>query len=192
MGAEQYFTRAFDFGFSKKTSEALKIWDKEKILSDVVWVIRKFQPDVIITRFPEDDRAGHGHHSASAVLAHEAFKAAADPARFPEQFKFGVKPWQVKRLMWNTFRFWRVNTNSDDQFKINVGVYNSVIGKSIGEIASESRSQHKSQGFGVPVLRGENWDYLKITEGDQPKSDLLEGVIQAGAGLKEQRTLKRR
>jgi len=176
-GAEQYFTRAFDFGFSKKTSEALKTWDKEKILSDVVWVIRKFQPDVIITRFPEDDRAGHGHHSASAVLAHEAFKAAADPTRFPEQFKYGVQPWQAKRLLWNTFNFGGVNTtNSEDQFKINVGVYNSVIGKSIGEIASESRSQHKSQGFGVPVLRGENWDYLKITEGDQPKSDLLEGV----------------
>jgi LmbE family N-acetylglucosaminyl deacetylase len=83
-GAEQFFTRAYDFGFSKSTEEALKIWDKEKILSDVVWVIRKFRPDIIITRFPEDSRAGHGHHSASAVLAHEAFSAAADPTRFPE------------------------------------------------------------------------------------------------------------
>src|SRR5579871_6398955 len=72
-GAEQFFSRAFDFGFTKTTEEALKTWDKEKILSDVVWVIRKFQPDVIITRFPEDSRAGHGHHSGSAVLAHEAF-----------------------------------------------------------------------------------------------------------------------
>src|ERR1700729_671640 len=89
-GAEQFFSRAFDFGFTKSTEEALKTWNKEKILSDVVWVIRKFQPDVIITRFPEDGRAGHGHHSASAVLAHEAFAAAADPSRFPEQFKYGV------------------------------------------------------------------------------------------------------
>jgi len=88
-GAEQFFTRAYDFGFSKSTNEALKIWDKEKILSDVVWVIRKFQPDVIITRFPPDNRAGHGHHSASAVLAQEAFTAAADPNRFPEQFAYG-------------------------------------------------------------------------------------------------------
>src|SRR6201994_1848868 len=88
-GAEQFFSRAFDFGFSKSTDEALATWDKEKILSDVVWVIRKYQPDVIITRFPPDSRAGHGHHSASAVLAHEAFDAAADPNQFPEQFKYG-------------------------------------------------------------------------------------------------------
>jgi len=78
-GAEQFFSRAYDFGFSKSTEEALQKWDKEKILSDVVWVIRRFRPDVIITRFPQDSRAGHGHHSASAVLAVEAFTAAADP-----------------------------------------------------------------------------------------------------------------
>jgi LmbE family N-acetylglucosaminyl deacetylase len=80
---------------------------RKRSLSDVVWVIRKFQPDVIITRFPPDSRAGHGHHSASAVLAHEAFDAAADPNRFPEQFKYGVKPWQAKRLLWNSFNFGR-------------------------------------------------------------------------------------
>src|SRR6476620_7103701 len=93
-GAEQFFSRAYDFGFSKSTDEALRIWDRNKILSDVVWVIRKFQPDVIITRFPQDSRAGHGQHSASAVLAVEAFTAAADPARFPEQLIY-VKPWQA-------------------------------------------------------------------------------------------------
>src|SRR3982750_3486827 len=101
-GAEQFFSRAYDFGFSKSTDEALKKWDKEKILSDVVWVIRKFQPDVIITRFPQDARAGHGHHSASAQLAVEAYTAAADPSRFPEQLQY-VKPWQAKRVLWNTF-----------------------------------------------------------------------------------------
>src|ERR1700688_3333310 len=120
-GAEQFFTRAFDFGYTKTTEEALRTWDKEKTLSDVVWVIRKFQPDVIITRFPEDVRAGHGHHSASAVLAHEAFTAAADPSRFPEQFKYGVQPWQAKRILWNTFNFGSFNTTSDDQLKIDVG-----------------------------------------------------------------------
>src|SRR5271170_6693658 len=120
-GADQFFSRAFDFGFSKSTEEALKTWDKEKILSDVVWVIRKFQPDVLITRFPEDARAGHGHHSASAIIAHEAFSAAAEPNRFPEQFKYGVKPWQAKRLLWNTFNFGNTNTTSDDQMKIDVG-----------------------------------------------------------------------
>src|ERR1044071_1410736 len=108
-GAEQFFSRAFDFGFSKSTDEALRFWNKDKILSDVVWVIRKFHPDIIITRFPQDNRAGHGHHSASAVLAVEAFTAAADPAKFPEQLKY-VKPWQAKRILWNTFNFGNTNT----------------------------------------------------------------------------------
>src|ERR1700676_4545504 len=113
-GAEQFFARAFDFGFTKSTEEALQTWGKEKILSDVVWVIRRFQPDVIVTRFPGDSRAGHGHHSASAVLAREAFEAAGDADRFPEQFKYGVKPWKPKRLLWNTFNFGGANTTSED------------------------------------------------------------------------------
>ena len=96
-GGEQFFTRAFDFGYSKNPEETFTKWDKEKILSDVVWVIRKFQPDVIITRFPTTGEGGHGHHTASAILANEAFAAAADPTRFPEQLKY-VQPWQVKRF----------------------------------------------------------------------------------------------
>src|ERR1700760_1499861 len=133
-GAEQFFSRAFDFGFSKSTDEALATWDKEKILSDVVWVIRKFQPDIIITRFPPDSRAGHGHHSASAVLAHEAFDAAADSTRFPEQLKNGVTIWRAKRVLWNSFNFGPgANTTSDDQMKIDVGGFNPILGKSYGE-----------------------------------------------------------
>ncbi|MBA4140682.1 MAG: PIG-L family deacetylase, partial [Segetibacter sp.] len=89
-GAEQFFSRAYEFGFSKSSAEALRIWDHDKILSDVVWVIRQYQPDVIIKRFPPDARAGHGHHAASSILADEAFVAAADPKKFPEQFKYGV------------------------------------------------------------------------------------------------------
>ncbi|HTQ28776.1 MAG TPA: PIG-L family deacetylase [Puia sp.] len=175
-GAEQFFTRAFDFGFSKTTAEALRIWDKEKILSDVVWVIRRFQPDVIITRFPEDSRAGHGHHSASAVLAHEAFAAAADPNRFPEQFKYGVQPWQAKRLLWNTFVFGGTNTTSEDQLKIDVGAYNPILGKSYGEIAAESRSQHKSQGFGIARTRGEAIEYFTTISGAAPRKDLMDDI----------------
>src|SRR6187549_2791136 len=114
-GAEQYFTRAYEFGFSKSSEEALAIWDRDKILADIVWVIRQYQPDIIIKRFPGDARAGHGHHAASAILADEAFIAAADPKRFPEQFKYGVKPWQAKRIMWNTFNFGGNNTTSEDQ-----------------------------------------------------------------------------
>ncbi|PWT95578.1 MAG: PIG-L family deacetylase [Bacteroidetes bacterium] len=175
-GAEQFFSRAYDFGFSKSTNEALEFWNKEKILSDVVWVIRNFQPDVIITRFPEDARAGHGQHSASAVLAREGFIAAADPNRFPEQLKYGLKPWQAKRIMWNTFNFGGANTQSDDQLKIDVGGYNPLLGKSYGELAADSRSQHKSQGFGVPSSRGYALEYFKTTLGGNPQTDLMDSV----------------
>jgi hypothetical protein len=176
-GADQFFARAFDFGFTKSTDEALKTWGKEKILSDVVWVIRKFQPDVIITRFPEDGRAGHGHHSASAVLAHEAFTAAADPSRFPEQFKYGVQPWQAKRILWNTFNFGSFNTTSDDQLKIDVGGYNPIIGKSYGELAAESRTNHKSQGAALTPARGQSLEYFRAVAGDPAHNDPMEDVV---------------
>lgn len=176
-GAEQFFSRAFDFGFSKSTAEAFAVWNKEKILSDAVWVIRKFRPDIIITRFPGDARAGHGHHSASAVIANEAFSAAADPKRFPEQFKFGVEPWQAKRIFWNTFNFGGNNTITNDQLKVDVGVYNSILGKSYGEIAAESRSQHKSQGFGVPASRGTSYEYFVLTGGEGVSKDIMDGIV---------------
>lgn len=176
-GAEQFFTRAYDFGFSKSTDEALRIWNQEKILADVVWVIRFFQPDIIITRFPPDSRAGHGHHSASAVLAQEAFLAAANPKRFPEHFKYGVQPWQARRIIWNSFNFGGVNTTSDEQMKLDVGTYNPLLGKSYGEIASESRSQHKSQGFGVPRQRGQQWEYFTHLNGKEAHADIMDDVI---------------
>lgn len=175
-GAEQFFTRAFDFGFTKSPVETFQFWDEQKILSDVVWVIRKFQPDVIITRFPTTGEGGHGHHTASAILAGEAFEAAADPSKFPEQFKYGVQPWQAKRLLWNTFNFGSVNTESPDQFKIDVGGYNPLLGESYGEIAAKSRSQHKTQGFGVPSSRGKQLEYFKTIKGTKPQETLLDGV----------------
>lgn len=174
-GGEQFFTRAYDFGFSKNTEEAFRIWDKEKILHDVVWVIRRFQPDVIITRFPEDSRAGHGHHSGSAVLAREAFKAAADASRFPEQLKNGVKPWQAKRIVWNSFIPQNASPPSD-AFRLDVGAYNALLGKSYGEIAAESRSQHKSQGFGVPRGRGQAFEYFSPVDGVKASDDLFNDV----------------
>jgi LmbE family N-acetylglucosaminyl deacetylase len=174
-GAEQFFTRAYDFGFSKSPQETFTKWDKEKILSDVVWVIRKFQPDIVVTRFPTTGEGGHGHHTASAILGVEAYTAAADPSRFPEQLKF-VQPWQVKRVVWNSFNFGGTNTTSPDQFTIDVGGYNPILGKSYGEIAAESRSQHKSQGFGVPRTRGEAVEFFKTLQGSAPTTDLLEGV----------------
>ena len=174
-GAEQFFTRAYDFGFSKSPEETFTKWDKEKILSDVIWVIRRFQPDIIITRFPTTGEGGHGHHTASAILANEAFTAAADPNRFPEQLK-SVKPWQVKRVLWNSFNFGGTNLTSEDQFKLDVGGYNPLLGKSYGEIAALSRSNHKSQGFGASASRGEAIEYFKTTQGVAPVNDIMEGV----------------
>src|SRR5689334_9084253 len=174
-GGEQFFTRAFDFGFSKNPQETFTKWDKEKILSDVVWVIRKFQPDIIITRFPTTGEGGHGHHTASAILANEAFKAAADPNRFPEQLKY-VKTWQPRRIMWNTFNFGNTNTISADQFKFDVGGYNPLLGKSYGEVAAISRSNHKSQGFGASASRGEALEYFKTTGGSAPVNDVMDEV----------------
>ena len=175
-GAEQFFSRAYDFGFSKSSEEALRLWGHDKILSDVVWVIRKFQPDILIARFPEDSRAGHGHHAASGILAREAFDAAADPTKFPEQLSQGVTIWQAKRLLWNTFNFGSGNTQSEDQFKLDVGMYNPLLGKGYGEIAALSRSQHKSQGFGVSAQRGSVTEYFTTIKGEQPVSDLMDGV----------------
>jgi len=174
-GGEQFFTRAFDFGFSKNPQETFTKWDKEKILSDVVWVIRKFQPDVIVTRFPTTGEGGHGHHTASAILANEAFTAAADPNRFPEQLKY-VKPWQVKRVLWNSFNFGNPNAATGD-LKIDLGGYNPLLGKSYGEIAAASRSNHKSQGFGAASSRGEAFDYFRTTSGPPASKDLMDDVI---------------
>lgn len=173
--AQQFFTTAFDFGFSKSPEEALEIWGHDKILADVVWIIRNFKPDVIITRFPTTGEGGHGHHTASAILAGEAFDAAADSTKFIDQLAF-IKPWQAKRLLWNTFNFGGNNTTRDDQLKLDVGVYNPVLGKSYGEMASESRSQHKSQGFGVPAQRGTIMEYFSLIKGAPFVSDILDGV----------------
>src|SRR6266404_2398074 len=103
-GAEQFFTRAIDFGYSKSADETLGKWGRDKVLSDVVWVIRNFRPDVVILRFSGTPRDGHGQHQASAILGKEAFSAAADKNRFPEQLRY-VQPWQAKRLLFNVFSF---------------------------------------------------------------------------------------
>lgn len=176
-GAEQFFTRAYDFGYCKQPNEALAKWGHEEILSDVVRVIRIFKPDVIICRFPTTGEGGHGHHTASAILAEEAFEAAADPKRFPEQIiEQGLQPWKAERLLWNTFNFGSNNTQKEDQFKIDVGGYNPLLGKSYGEMAAQSRSMHKSQGFGVPSQRGPAMEYFVTLKGSSPQKELIENT----------------
>ncbi|MCB9649781.1 MAG: PIG-L family deacetylase [Deltaproteobacteria bacterium] len=175
-GARQFFTRARDFGYSKSAEEALGQWGKEAVLGDVVWAIRRFRPDVIITRFTEDP-PNHGHHTASAILAREAFSAAADPARFPEQLKLGVGAWQATRLVQNVPR-WGAKPDDVPQgaLPLDVGGYDARLGQSYGELAAASRTMHKSQGFGSAGQRGPILEYFQHLVGAPAKDDLLDGV----------------
>jgi len=187
-GAEQYFTRAIDFGYSKSTEETLRFWGREKTLGDVVWVIRRFRPDVIVTRFTPT-AGGHGNHTASATLALDAFSAAADSTRFKEQLAH-VRPWAAKRIAWNVFR-----STADSlpmprgTIRLDLGVYSPLLGKSFAELAGEGRSMHKSQGFGAAQNRGELFNYFQHMDGDTAANDLLDGVqtswvrIPGGAGV---------
>lgn len=175
-GAQQRFTRAVDFGFSKNPEETFEKWNYDSVLYDVVWAIRQLQPDIIINRFPTTGEGGHGHHTASAILAEQAFKDAADKNKFPNQLAY-TKPWQAKRLFWNTFNFGSANTISDDQLKLDIGKRNPLTGKYYGEVAAESRSMHKSQGFGAAKSRGESIEYFKQIKGDKVEKDLFENMV---------------
>ena len=164
-GGEQFFTSAYDFGYSKSTDETLRFWDKDKVLEDMVYIIRKVKPDVIICRFPPDKRAGHGHHSASAFLAAEAFHKASDASAYHWQLP-ALGTWKAERIYWNTYNFGSGNTTSESQFHLDVGGYDPLSGMSNGEVAAMSRSQHKSQGFGVPAQRGIQKEYFLAVDGD--------------------------
>ncbi|KQN32465.1 hypothetical protein ASE92_17855 [Pedobacter sp. Leaf41] len=174
-GAQQFFTRAIDFGFSKNTDDTFKQWDADSITADVVWVIRKFRPDVIICRFPPTAAAGHGQHAASAVVAEKAFKAAADKNMFPNQLKY-VDVWQPKRLLWNTFRFGSVNTTSENQLKVTVGQFDPQLGMGYGELAGLSRSLHKSQGAGTQSVAGVRTEYFTHVVGVPAKESLFDKI----------------
>lgn len=184
-GGQQFFTRAVDFGYSKSADETFSIWGKDQILHDVVKVFRQFQPDVIITRFPPDERAGHGHHTASAILAQEAFDLAAQRDAYPQQVKeFGT--WQVKRLYTNTGRWWNntINENTPGILSVDVGGYSPLLGESYSEIAAISRSQHKSQGFGSAGTRGRQLEFLEYVKGDRATKDVFEGVNTTWSRIK--------
>lgn len=171
-GGEQYFTRAFDFGYSKTPEETLSKWNRDSLLADMVYVIRKLQPDVIITRFAESGYKTHGHHTTSAILANEAFDLAADPKAFPEQLS-EVSTWQVKRLFYNASTWWNANIKedigkNDSLFMVDVGTYNPLLGASYTEIAGRSRSMHKSQGFGASEPVGVQEEFLILRRGNLP------------------------
>jgi LmbE family N-acetylglucosaminyl deacetylase len=171
--AEQFFSRAIDFGYSKTAEETLSFWGKENILADIVWVIRIYRPDVVIARSLGEGYRGHGHHAASGELTKEAYFAAADPNKFPEQLKY-VEPWQAQRLLWSRWR--RGQQEITNALTINTGEYNPLLGKSYSEIGAESRSMHKSQGFGASGRRGDRLEYYQIMEGAPATTDLFEGI----------------
>ncbi len=176
-GGEQYFSRAVDFGYSKTPEETFAKWGREGILADVVRVIREFRPDVIVTRFATDGSGGHGHHTASAMLAQEAFEQAADPNAFPEQIAHGLAPWQPRRLFFNASTWWNpdlakvAEQDPSRWVRLDVGGYDALLGASFTEIAGRSRSQHKSQGFGAAETRGSLIEYLRLERGAPLVSD---------------------
>ncbi len=183
-GGEQFFSRANDFGYSKVPDETFEIWDKNQVLADVVYMIRKFQPDVIINRFDaRSPGTTHGHHTASAMLSLEAFDQSNDPKLFPEQLKL-VQPWQSKRVFFNT-SWWFYGSkekfdkaDKSNHYNLETGVYYASLGKSNQEIAALSRSRHQSQGFGNTGVRGEDTEYLEFLKGEKPtdKSNIFEGI----------------
>ncbi|MCC6369102.1 MAG: PIG-L family deacetylase [Bryobacterales bacterium] len=179
-GAEQFFTRAIDFGYSKTAEETLAKWGREKVLSDVVWIIRRYRPDVIILRFSGTPRDGHGQHQSSAILGKEAFFAAADPKRFPEQFQYGVQPWQARRLLFNMFSFNRrqeeENAKVPNKVEVDAGKFNPFLGLSYGEIAALSRSEHRSQGMGTAARRGALPNFFTVIAGEPASKDPMDGI----------------
>lgn len=177
-GGRQFFSRANDFGYSKNPDETFNIWDRQKVFSDFVRVFRKFKPDVVITRFPVDGGGGHGHHTASAILAGEAFAAAGDKGVFPDLAnEFGT--WQPKRLLFNTHPYFFGGLDKMDTSRYiteDLGLYNPLLGKSYPEIAALSRSMHKSQGFGSSGTRGSLIEYFEHIDGDKPSKNMFDGI----------------
>ncbi len=175
-GGQQFFSRAVDFGFSKDYRKTLEIWDRQQVLSDMVRVIRQFQPDVLITRFSPIPGSTHGHHTASTVLALEAFHLAGDPNAFPEQ---QLKPWQPKRILWNVSIYQKDDIAGTQQVHLAVAGNDRVSGESFAEIAGRSRSMHKTQGFGnftVPGRSGPRTETFQLLDGAPMTNDVFDGV----------------
>jgi LmbE family N-acetylglucosaminyl deacetylase len=180
-GGEQFFTRSIDFGFSKEPEEAYAKWGRQTLLEDMVRVIRRFRPDVLVSRFPPaPGSGGHGQHTAVGHIAAEALEAAADPSRFPEQLRQGLEPWRARRLVWNTFNFSPAQDQEEsrrtDRLRLEVGDYDPLLGKSYVEVAGESRSMHRSQSMGTNQRKGEAPVFFAHVAGTPAEKDLFDGV----------------
>ena len=191
-GGEQFFTRANDFGYSKHPDETLEIWNKEKVLSDVVWAIRTFKPDVIINRFNHrTPGTTHGHHTTSAMLSVEAFDLAGDKSVYKEQLKY-TDTWQPKRIFHNTSSWFyrdkeKFKELAKDFTKFDIGVYYPLKGLSNNELASIASSQHLCQGFGRLTTRGEQTEYAELLKGTplKDKNDIFSGINTTWNRLKK-------
>ncbi len=186
-GVDQFFTRVVDFGFSKRLDETLQKWGHETALRDVVRVIRLYRPDIIIARFRGDPRDGHGNHQAAGVLTREAFRAAADPRRFPEHFAEGLRPWQAKKLYVAPFRF-NDRDAEPPTLEIETGTYDPLLGRSYREIGREGLSRQRSQGAGqARAPRGSARIALRLVDTVLPKvekeTSLFEGLDPSWLGL---------
>jgi LmbE family N-acetylglucosaminyl deacetylase len=183
-GGRQFFSRARDFGFSKDYQDTLKRWDRTQVVADIVRVIRTFRPDILITRFSTQPGNTHGHHTASAVLALEAFGLAGDPKAFPEQLET-LTPWQPKRIYWDSFRSSVADVPVSGGagkaappvlVHVDDGGFQPLLGESFGEIAALSRSMHKSQGMGASGTRGSSFEFFRVLAGAPAAGDLFDGV----------------
>ena len=156
-GGAQYFTRAFDFGYSKSLDEALEFWPLEEVLRDAVYVVRKFRPHVIVSVFSGTPRDGHGQHQHAGVVAREAFAAAGDPQRFPELAAHGVTPWEPAKL-YRSVRF----SPGEATLRVPSGDFDPVLGRSHFQLAMESRSRHRSQEMGSGQSMGPRASWLRL------------------------------
>src|SRR5579864_8578993 len=190
---EQRFSHVVDFGFSKTAEETFNKWHGHDVaLADLVRDIRIFRPDVLTSRFSGTKRDGHGNHEASGVLTAEAFRAAGDPNRFPEQIKEGLLPWQARKLyLGNPPRMFQGGNVSDEDYtvKLNIGEYSPLLGMSYTQFALEGLSHQTSQGTGgIRVPPGPRYTYYKLTDSTLPKpsgheQDFFDGVDTSLVGL---------
>jgi len=189
-GAQQFFTRAFDFGFSKSRAETLSKWNREAVLDDMVRVIRTFRPMVIVSAWSGTPNDGHGHHQSAGLLTQEAYRAAGDPTKFPEQIREGLMPWQAKKLYTRSFdgaASPREFLPSLSTVSLNTGEFDPILGCSYYEVAARGRSKHRSQDEGTIEARGPRSSKLRLIDSRigpiKNEKDIFDGIDTSIQGI---------
>jgi len=185
-GGRQFFTRAFDFGYSKTVGEALTMWPREQLLADAVWIVRTFRPQVIVSVWSGTPRDGHGHHQFAGIIARAAFDAAGDPTRFPEQLEMGVEAWTPAKLYQSSRpRFGGSRSSDASDIVVETGAYDPLIGRSHFQLSMESRSQHRSQGMGASQPAGSRTTGASFVAShvDGAENEMFSGIDTTLVGL---------